>query len=108
MNTSQTLAIIATIIGATWVLSEKISDFRVDLHKEIAEVRVEICKESGTTRDEFRKEIGNVRVDVGYLLGDVANAGSKLDEFKESHRREHDLSRNPAANEDEENSTSAN
>ena len=94
-------SIMATIIGATWMLSES-------FHKEIAEIRVEIREENAETRNEFRKENNETRKDIGGLRTDIRGIDTKFDEFKESHRREHDLFRNPTAKKDEENSTSAN
>ena len=96
------LAIIATIIGGTWVILEEINETRVELHKEISESHVELQKQISESRVEFHKESGKVRVEireentktreeVGGLRGDFGNLGSKFDEFKDSHEREHDL-----------------
>ena len=108
-------SIIATIIGATWVLSERINEVRVEFHKEIGEnrtefhkaigeVRVEIREENAETRDEFRKDIGDLRTE---FRTDIRDIGTKMDGFIDSHRREHDI-RYDSAEKDEENSTSAN
>ncbi|MCY4031571.1 MAG: hypothetical protein OXF05_05590 [Hyphomicrobiales bacterium] len=97
-------SIMATIIGATWILSEKINEVRVELHIEIAEVREEI----GKVREDMAKGEGKIREDISNLRGDVVNIGTKLEEFKESHRREHDIFYNASAKNDEENSSSAN
>ena len=81
MSTLQTIGaivvavftVIVAVVGATWVILEEINKSHVELQKQISESRV-----------EFHKEISKLR-------GDVANVGSKFDEFEDSHRREHDL-----------------
>ena len=92
------LAMIITLAGAVWVISEKINASHVELLEENAETRVEIEKvrveiekvrvenreENAKTRDELRKEIGELR-------GDIERLDGKFDEFKDSHEREHDL-----------------
>ena len=100
--------VIAAVATATWVLSEKINESRVEFHKEIGEVheemgeiRVEIREENAKTRDETRKEIGELR---GY----IGNIDTKVDEFKDFHEREHDIFYGAADKDDKENSTSAN
>ena len=65
--------IIASSIGGTWVLSEKINASH-------AELRVEILEENAKLRVEIEK-----------LRGDIGELDGKLDEFKDSHEREHDL-----------------
>ena len=92
------IAIIATIIGATWILSEKINESRVEFHQEIGEVREEFRKEISKLSEGFHKEIGKLREDI-------KNVDTKFDAFMDSHRREHDLFYGAA---DKENSTSAN
>ncbi|MCY4048580.1 MAG: hypothetical protein OXF24_03225 [Hyphomicrobiales bacterium] len=103
------IAIIATIIGATWILSEKINESRVEFHQEIGEVREEFRKEISKLSEGFHKEIGKLREgfhkEIGKLREDIKNVDTKFDAFMDSHRREHDLFYGAA---DKENSTSAN
>ena len=111
--------VIAAVATATWVLSEKINESRVEFHKEIGEVReemgeirVEIREENAKTRDETRKEIGELRVEfhknMGELRGYIGNIDTKVNEFKGFHEREHDIFYGAADKDDKENSTSAN
>ena len=85
------LAMIITLAGAVWVISEKINASHVELLEENAKTRVELLEESAKTRVEIEK-----------LRGDIERLESKFDEFKDSHEREHDLfygqgdSENPA------------
>ena len=97
--------VIATAVGRTWVILEEINESHIELQKQINESRVEFHKETGEVRVEIREENAKTREEVGGLRGDVANVGSKFDEFEDSHRREHDLF---TAKEGSENSTSAN
>ncbi|MCY4053569.1 MAG: hypothetical protein OXE98_06785 [Hyphomicrobiales bacterium] len=83
--------VIATVVGGTWVILEEINESHVELQKQINESRVEFHKETGEVRVEIREENAKTREEVGGLRGDVANVGSKFDEFEDSHRREHDL-----------------
>ena len=108
-----TLAVIAVVVGAAWTILAENHESRIEFQKEIGEVRVEIRKEIGglrveireenaKTRDELRKEINELRKEIselraefhknmGELRGDIEKLDSKLDEFKDSHEREHDL-----------------
>ncbi len=73
MNTGQTIGaivvavftVIATVVGATWIVLEEIGEVRIELHKENAEVRE----------------------NIGGLRGDVGNVDTKLGAFIDSHRR---------------------
>ena len=103
------LAMIITLAGAVWVISEKINashvelleeniKIRVEIEKiriEIEKIRVEIREENAKTRDELREEIGKFRVEfhknMGELRGDIKKLETKLDEFRDFHEREHDL-----------------
>ena len=75
-----TLAVIAVVVGAAWAILAEIHESRVEFHKEIGEVRVEIREESAKNR----VEIEELRVEIEKL-------DAKLDDFKDSHEREHDL-----------------
>ena len=99
-------AIIASAIGGTWMLSEKINasnaELRVEIREENAKTRDELRKEIGELRNEVREENAKTRVEIEGLRGDIERLDSKFDEFKDSHEREHDLfygqgdSENPA------------
>ena len=109
------LAIVVAVAGATWVILEEINESHVELQKQISESHVELQKQINESRVEFhkeigevREEIGEVREEIGELRGDIEKLDSKLDEFKESHEREHDLFYDAASRNGRENSTSAN
>ena len=97
-----TLAVIAVVVGAAWTILAENHESRIEFQKEIGEVRVEIREENAKTRDELRKEINELRKEISELRaefhknmselrGDIEKLDSKLDEFKDSHEREHDL-----------------
>ena len=102
------LAVIIAVAGATWVISEKINASHVELLEENAKTRDELRKEIGVLRNEFHKNMGDIREEINNLRRDVENIDTKVDEFKDSHEREHDLFYDAAAKDDEEISTSAN
>ena len=78
------LTVIIAVAGGTWAISEKINTSHVELLEENAKTRDELRKEIGELRVEFHKNIGELR-------GDIEKLDSKLDEFIDSHEREHDL-----------------
>ena len=75
-----TLAVIAVVVGAAWAILVEIHESRI----------------------EFREENAKTLVEIEKLRGGIEKLDAKLDDFKDSHEREHDLfygqgdSENPA------------
>ena len=75
-----TLAVIAVVVGAAWAILAENHESRIEFQKGISELRVEIREENAKTR-----------VEIEGLRGDIERLDDKLDDFKDSHEREHDL-----------------
>ena len=64
-----TLAVIAVVVGAAWAILAEIHESRI----------------------EFREENAKTLVEIEGLRGDIGKLDAKLDDFKDSHGREHDI-----------------